>query len=249
MSLSAAKRIAFAFFKRPFSVPDRPYNDRRYFIDTTKVTTEIGWQCEISFEEGLRRTVAYYISTPEDTYTEHLLIYGGNGWIGDQFCAFLKTQSIAFEMASTRPGEDDDEVIRKEIIRHAPSHVVSLLGRTHGPGCNTIDFLEGGADKLTLNIRDNLYAPWLLAHLCNDMGIHFTYLGTGCIFSGYDKAYTEDDRPNYFGNAYSVAKGFTDRIMRQYELNVLNVRIRLPVNFADDARNLVVKVSRVYTGL
>lgn len=33
-------------------VPDRPYNDMRYLIDIAKMKEELGWEPEISFEEG-----------------------------------------------------------------------------------------------------------------------------------------------------------------------------------------------------
>ena len=42
-------------------VTDRPGHDRRYAMDTSKVRTELGWRPEASFEEGLRRTVAWYL--------------------------------------------------------------------------------------------------------------------------------------------------------------------------------------------
>ena len=41
-------------------VPDRNYNDKRYFIDYSK-TMELGWKESISFEEGLRSTIEWYI--------------------------------------------------------------------------------------------------------------------------------------------------------------------------------------------
>lgn len=42
-------------------VKDRPSHDRRYAIDTGKIRNEMKWQHEISFEEGLRRTVEWYL--------------------------------------------------------------------------------------------------------------------------------------------------------------------------------------------
>jgi dTDP-glucose 4,6-dehydratase len=42
-------------------VPDRPGHDRRYAIDATKITRELGWQPARSFEEGLRATVRWYM--------------------------------------------------------------------------------------------------------------------------------------------------------------------------------------------
>jgi dTDP-glucose 4,6-dehydratase len=42
-------------------VTDRPGHDQRYSIDATKITRELGWAPEISFEEGIRRTVDWYL--------------------------------------------------------------------------------------------------------------------------------------------------------------------------------------------
>jgi dTDP-glucose 4,6-dehydratase len=42
-------------------VTDRPGHDRRYAIDTAKIKRELGWTQSVTFEEGLRRTVAWYL--------------------------------------------------------------------------------------------------------------------------------------------------------------------------------------------
>jgi dTDP-glucose 4,6-dehydratase len=41
-------------------VPDRPGHDRRYLLDSSKLRRELGWEPEISWEEGLRETVEWY---------------------------------------------------------------------------------------------------------------------------------------------------------------------------------------------
>lgn len=43
-------------------VKDRPGHDRRYAIDATKIKTELSWTPSVTIEEGLRRTVAWYLS-------------------------------------------------------------------------------------------------------------------------------------------------------------------------------------------
>jgi len=41
-------------------VPDRPGNDLRYSIDTTKIKSELAWEPRQSFEEGIQRTTQWY---------------------------------------------------------------------------------------------------------------------------------------------------------------------------------------------
>lgn len=42
-------------------VTDRPGHDRRYAIDPTRIREELGWRPSVTVEEGLRRTVEWYL--------------------------------------------------------------------------------------------------------------------------------------------------------------------------------------------
>ncbi len=46
-------------------VPDRPGHDRRYLLDSTKITRELGWEPRIPFERGMRETVRWYAENRE----------------------------------------------------------------------------------------------------------------------------------------------------------------------------------------
>ncbi len=46
-------------------VPDRPGHDRRYFIDSSKIKNELGWEPKILFEHGIRSTILWYRDNPE----------------------------------------------------------------------------------------------------------------------------------------------------------------------------------------
>lgn len=230
-------------------VEDRPCNDRRYHMDASKLQAELGWKEKVPFPEGLRQTVSWYLENQgAEAVREKILVYGANGWIGRQFVSLLEKEGVEYAVGNKRLGDDPDESIEEEILSVSPTHVASFIGRTHGPGNNTADYLEGGPDKLVINVRDNLYGPLLLAELCRKLGIHFTYMGSGCIFR-YDEEhpigsnpFTEDDRPNHFGSSYSVVKGYTDRLMHHYK-NVLNVRIRFPISSdTTSSSNIVTKI-------
>ncbi|MDF2522280.1 MAG: dTDP-glucose 4,6-dehydratase, partial [Clostridia bacterium] len=40
---------------------DRKGHDRRYAIDSSKLSGELGWKAKTSFEEGMRSTIAWYL--------------------------------------------------------------------------------------------------------------------------------------------------------------------------------------------
>jgi dTDP-glucose 4,6-dehydratase len=42
-------------------VPDRPGHDQRYAIDAGKIRRELGWEPQITFEQGIGRTVDWYL--------------------------------------------------------------------------------------------------------------------------------------------------------------------------------------------
>lgn len=46
-------------------VEDRPGHDRRYAIDSTKMSTDLGWKPEETFETGLIKTVEWYLNNAE----------------------------------------------------------------------------------------------------------------------------------------------------------------------------------------
>ncbi|MCE2732618.1 MAG: dTDP-glucose 4,6-dehydratase [Flammeovirgaceae bacterium] len=46
-------------------VTDRPGHDLRYAIDATKLMTQLGWRPSVTFEQGLEKTVDWYLSNQE----------------------------------------------------------------------------------------------------------------------------------------------------------------------------------------
>lgn len=180
------------------------------------------------------------------------LIFGHKGWIGSMVIKLLEKQNIQFVCAKSRA--ENKKAVEKELLLENPTHVMSFIGRTHGTTDDgtkytTIDYLEQKG-KIKENVRDNLFAPIVLGLLCKKHNIHFTYLGTGCIFK-YDKkhpfgdentGFLESDLPNFFESSYSTVKGYTDELMHLLEDNCLNLRIRMPIIDKLEPRNFITKI-------
>jgi dTDP-glucose 4,6-dehydratase len=52
-------------------VVDRPGHDLRYAIDPTKISNELGWLPKTSFEEGIKKTIQWYLYNKE--WWQHIL--------------------------------------------------------------------------------------------------------------------------------------------------------------------------------
>ena len=46
-------------------VKDRPGHDLRYAIDSTKINSELGWSPSVTFEEGLSKTIDWYLKNDD----------------------------------------------------------------------------------------------------------------------------------------------------------------------------------------
>lgn len=177
-----------------------------------------------------------------------IYIIGHKGWIGSMYLKELNKRSISYNYSDLRAESDE---IKQDILSKDISHVLCCMGRTHGnfkdKNYTTIDYLEN-KETLPINLNDNLYAPLSLALFCDKNNIHFTYIGTGCIYEyddahqlGSDNGFKETDLPNFFGSNYSIVKGFTNNLMLQ--TNALQLRIRMPITSEQNQRNFITKIT------
>jgi 3,5-epimerase/4-reductase len=172
-----------------------------------------------------------------------VLLYGHRGWIGSQIVKHWQTQypEDLLTLSDTRVEFSQAKRLEQEI--NTVDVVFCSVGRTSGATINNIDYLE---DKLSENLSDNLAAPVLLALICQRLGKHLSYIGTGCIFSRDTRQdsyqYDETSLPDFQGSAYSTVKGVTDCLMHQLEHTVLNFRIRMPIVDWNCPKNFITKL-------
>ena len=93
-----------------------------------------------------------------------IILFGHNGWIGQMILTELKQKYPQYTLllSNTRVTQENYHTLENEISD--VDRVICTIGRTSGGNIPNIDYLEG---HLFENLRDNLYAPLLLANICN----------------------------------------------------------------------------------
>lgn len=170
------------------------------------------------------------------------LLFGSTGWIGSSLSSQL--EAISEEVIRSTLHPLTFEEVKTEIQKHQPDRIICSIGRTFGPGYNTIDYLEQKG-KLSENLESNLLVPVWIAQATT---VPILYIGTGCIFE-YDSIHTEEneegflesDIPNFTGSSYSTVKGTTDRLMAGFP-HVINARIRMPISKDWHPRDFITKI-------
>lgn len=79
-------------------VADRPGHDRRYAIDATKIQRELNWKPSVTFEEGLRQTVQWYLN--HDAWIENVRTGAYRDWIRGNYEERLSESENAVNLAA-----------------------------------------------------------------------------------------------------------------------------------------------------
>lgn len=172
------------------------------------------------------------------TSAGRVLIFGGRGFIG-QHLLTLYPDAVA-------PAIDiaDGTAVATALDAVRPDIVINCAGKTGRPN---IDWCE---THKTETLRANVTGAVVVLEECLRRGIYLVHLSSGCIYQGDNGGvgFSESDPPNYTGSFYSRTKAWADRIM--WEFPVLTLRLRMPFDGSLSERNLLMKLrkySRVLT--
>ena len=151
----------------------------------------------------------------------------GKGFVGSHLELFLKENGhdcfalSQAELDYTDPNELSDFLDRdRGVIRT----VINCSGYT---GVPNVDACE---DNKELCYNYNVAYPLQVLKICEQRNIPVIHIGSGCIYTGYEKEYTEEDTPNFgfFSNEasyYSKCKHVFETFAKHYQCYVLRIRI------------------------
>ena len=165
------------------------------------------------------------------------IVLGKNGYIGSAFVKYFEREEIPYLALSRGEVDYTDLNTLKEFLHKNKWNTSYNLWQTEGIincagfiGKPNVDACEDHKNETLLG---NTHLPAGLAQLCGDMDIPFIHISSGCIFTGYDKQFSEQDAPNFTfdsgGSFYSGTKALAEQLIARTNKNSYIFRLRIPV--------------------
>ena len=84
-----------------------------------------------------------------------------------------------------------------------------------------------------------------MTKVCNEFNVPIIHIGSGCVYSGYDKIYTEDDATDFgadcsVSSTYSKCKDTFEKLSKDMHRAIF--RIRIPFNGVYEPKNYLYKM-------
>ena len=94
-------------------------------------------------------------------------------------------------------------------------------------------------------IMGNVIFPTNLANHCSTNSSTLVQISSGCIYNGYGKHFSEDDKPNFAfqnGSFYSGTKALCERMILKHNPRSYIFRLRIPFDQFKNPRNYLTKL-------
>ena len=165
----------------------------------------------------------------------------GKGYIGTAIQKYL-----GCDIKSSKELEyHNPQLLRKYLLNNDIQHVVNCSGFTGRPN------IDEAETKKELCYYLNVISPLAINRLCDELGIRYVHISSGCIYEGYQTMWSEHDTPNF--GLYQNHSSFYSKSKHAFEihsesLNGIILRIRMPLDSDVSHRNYLHKI-RNYNNL
>lgn len=165
----------------------------------------------------------------------------GKGYIGNYLAPYLQYVGHRVHIISKRVTNYTNPSELKSFLTNTEKFdwVINCSGFTGTPN------VDGCEDHKEECYFYNVTAPLYMTKVCNELKIPIIHIGSGCVYSGYNKVYTEQD-PTDFGadcpasSTYSKTKDAFEKLSRDMDRYVF--RIRIPFNGVYEPKNYLFKM-------
>jgi dTDP-4-dehydrorhamnose reductase len=152
----------------------------------------------------------------------------GDGYVGRNLFRYTKdTQDVEYQIHSRSTLDYTNiSLLNKYIINNDITHVVNCFGFTGRPNVDECESRKEECWKL------NVTLPLQISNLCQIRCVSYIHISSGCIYSGYDKQYTEEDKPNF---GLFDESSFYSKSKHAFEtMNQFGVVIRVRMPFCNE---------------
>ena len=172
-----------------------------------------------------------------------ILLLGGTGYMGQAFVERFNEEGIDHHVL-TRKELDYTRFDKILYYLNANAKTFDVLVNCAGYiGKPNVDACE---ENKGATIKGNVLMPALVSDICSELMIKYMHISSGCIYTGYDKEFTEEDPPNFCfnseieGSFYSGTKALAEELVN--EENSWICRLRIPFDHVDNPRNYLSKL-------
>lgn len=125
----------------------------------------------------------------------------------------------------------------KILNQFKPDYVINACGYTGRPNVDACETDKQNCWNLNVNL------PVTMSTICRTYDIPFIHISSGCVYTGYDKHYTEEDPPNFgMGSTVSSWYSKTKHAAEMQLQDAYVFRIRMPFCNNNHERNFLNKV-------
>jgi len=151
----------------------------------------------------------------------------GKGFVGTHLSQYFKQNNIDHKIFSQSELDYTDPNTFKDFLDTNDKDIKWVINCSGYTGVPNVDACE---DNKELCYAYNVLYPMQVVKLCNQYKIPVIHIGSGCIYSGYEKEFTEVDIPNFgiYSNEssyYSKCKHVFETFAKEFNCYVLRIRI------------------------
>jgi dTDP-4-dehydrorhamnose reductase len=178
-----------------------------------------------------------------------IYLLGGSGYVGQAYQALLTRKGIPFRnLRRADVDYSNSDVLRAALLRDKPEFLINAAGYTGKPNVDACELHK------TECLFGNAVLPGIIAKACNEAGVPWGHVSSGCIFTGSrpdGSGFDETDTPNFTFRTnncsfYSGTKALGEEVLAGTP-NVFVWRLRIPFNNEESPRNYLTKLMRYKT--
>ena len=152
----------------------------------------------------------------------------GRGYVGGYVLANLeRNPAVNVDVFSKAELDYTDEYYLRNLIKEQRyDYLINAQGFTGRPNVDQAEVMKEDCWKY------NVQVPLMFSRVCKDLGVQPIHITSGCIFTGYDKAWNEVDEPNF--GVFNPDASFYSTSKHAFEsVNDFGITIRIRMPFCN----------------